>query len=153
MAQEGLRNRDCPHLHKEIVTVPIYVPYEEQSHLLNAPGVPFESAKDYLLPNSQLGGYDGGVGEMQVSGAVGEKYGYTKKELARDSRKNIDAGAAYLSSFLGSPSSVGRQYNGSVAYGQRIQAQMNNPDYNTNVVRYALIQVIKYLKKEIAKKK
>jgi RHS repeat-associated protein len=35
--------------------------YEEQSHLLNVPGIPFESIKDYVAPGSQLGGYDGGV--------------------------------------------------------------------------------------------
>jgi RHS repeat-associated protein len=46
--------------------------YEEQSHLLNVPGIPFESAKDYFMPNSQLGGYDGGVGVMQVTGGVGK---------------------------------------------------------------------------------
>ncbi|MCA9346625.1 transglycosylase SLT domain-containing protein [Candidatus Saccharibacteria bacterium] len=107
----------------------------------------FASAKDYLLPNSQLGGYDGGVGVMQVSGAVGEKYGYTKTELARDPYKNIDAGTAYLSSFnTSNPALAGKQYNGAAAYGQRIQAQVNNPNYNTNVVTYGLQQVVKSLK-------
>lgn len=113
--------------------------YEEQSHLMNLPGLPVESAVDYLLPNSNLGGYDGGVGIMQVSGSVGSKLGgYSKTELARDPKKNILSGTAYLSSISNSVgstnySAIGQQYNGSPAYGQRINAQMQNPNYNSNI--------------------
>jgi hypothetical protein len=129
--------------------------YEEQSHLL-----PTEKAKDYLFPNSQLGGYDGGVGVMQVSGSVGKKFGnYSKEELARDPSKNIDAGTAYLgvtqsnfssASQYGKTIGVGTQYNGSTAYGQRVAAQMGNPNYNRNILVAGLQGIISSLQKIIA---
>jgi hypothetical protein len=103
--------------------------------------VPISLGREQAFPNVGKGG----VGVMQVSGAVGEKYGYTKTELARNPNANIDAGTAYLSSFSGSPSAIGQQYNGSAAYGQRIQTQMNNPDYNTNVTVYSLQKLVNSL--------
>jgi RHS repeat-associated protein len=124
------------------------VMYEEQSHLLNLPGIPFESTKDYLFPNSQLGGYDGGVGVMQVTGGVGQQYGYDKYELARDPRKNIDAGIGNLGKVQsGSTAMTASRYNnGSTQtvtnYGQRVAAQVNNPNYNTNVLVYGLQQIV-----------
>jgi len=122
--------------------------YEEQSHLLNFPGLPFESIKDYVAPNSQLGGYDGGVGEMQVTGKVGKEYGYTKEELARDPKKNIDAGIGNLSKVQSNSAAMtASRYNyGSAqsvtSYGQRVGAQVGNPNYNTNVIAYGLQQII-----------
>jgi Transglycosylase SLT domain len=130
------------------------VVYDEQSHLL-----PTEEAKDYLFPNPQLGGYDGGVGIMQVSGSVGKKFGnYSKEELARDPSKNVDAGTAYLGSIQNNFSSasqygktigIGTQYNGSTAYGQRIAAQMSNPNYNRNIIVAGLQGIISSLQKII----
>ena len=126
--------------------------YEEQSHLL-----PGEAAKDYLFPDSQLGGYDGGVGVMQVSGHIGKKYGdYTKTQLARDPAININVGTTYLGAIQNSFSSVnqnsanvqiGTQYNGSTAYGQRIAAQMGNPNYNTNILIAGLHSIVASLQK------
>src|SRR6266478_5599755 len=110
--------------------------YEEQSHL-----TPDEAlGRERLFPN--VG--NGGVGVMQVSGPVGQKFGgYSKTDLAWDPYKNINAGTAYLGSIQNSFTSpnlnsqivgIGTQYNGSSAYGQRIAAQMSNPNYNTNVI-------------------
>ncbi|OHA58450.1 MAG: hypothetical protein A2571_01570 [Candidatus Vogelbacteria bacterium RIFOXYD1_FULL_44_32] len=119
---------------------------EEQSHLL-----PGEGMKDAAFPDSQLAGYDGGVGIMQVSGRVGKDFGgYTKAELARNPQKNIDSGTAYLENISSSrnttnPATIGTAYNGAGAYGQRIQSQMNNPNYNTNVVVYGLQKLVKSL--------
>ena len=119
---------------------------EEQSHLL-----PGEGVKDAMFPDSQLAGYDGGVGVMQVSGRVGKDFGgYSKAELARNPSKNIDSGTAYLGNISSSrnttnPATIGTAYNGASAYGQRIQSQMNNPNYNTNVVVYGLQKLVKSL--------
>jgi RHS repeat-associated protein len=122
--------------------------YEEQSHLL-----PGEGAKDYLFPNSQLGGYDGGVGVMQVTGGVGKQYGYDKTELARDPRKNIDAGIGNLAkvqtgnvAFTASKCNYGSTQS-LTNYGQRVAAQVNNPNYNTNVLVYGLQQIVSSLQK------
>jgi hypothetical protein len=125
--------------------------YEEQSHLL-----PTESAKDYLFPNSQLGGYDGGVGVMQVTGGVGKQYGYDKTELAHDARKNIDAGIGNLAKVqTGNVALTASRYNSASAqtvtnYGQRAAAQVNNPNYNTNVLVYGLQQIVSSLQKIIS---
>ncbi len=118
--------------------------YEEQSHL-----TPDEVlGREQILPNV---GKKGGVGLMQVSGPVGEEFGgYSKAELARNPNKNIDSGTAYLGSISNhlnstNPAAIGTAYNGASAYGQRIQAQVSNPNYNTNVAVYGLQQLVKSL--------
>ena len=113
--------------------------YEEQSHL-----TPDEVlGREYLFPDFGTGG----VGVMQVSGPIGKEFGdYSKTELARDPNKNIDAGIAYIGSFHTDDSMfVGQAYNGSASYGLRIYAQVNDPNYNTNVVIYGLKQIINSL--------
>jgi RHS repeat-associated protein len=109
--------------------------YEEQSHL-----TPDEIlGREQLFPNFEPSGYDGGVGIMQVSGKIGKNFGnYSKTELARDPVKNIDSGVSYLSAInqnqCKKPAIVGKEYNGSNSYGERIASQMNNSKYNTNIV-------------------
>lgn len=122
--------------------------YEEQSHLM-----PDEVlGREQLFPN--LG--NGGVGVMQVSGPIGKEYGgYTKAELARDPRKNIAAGTAYLGNISGNVGStnytaIGQQYNGSSAYGQRINAQMQNPNYNANIFTTTISGALGYLQQAFA---
>ena len=97
---------------------------------------------------------------MQVSGPIGEQYGgYTKAELASDPNKNIDAGTAYLGSIQNNFSStnqdtkvvgIGTQYNGSMAYGQRVAAQMSNPDYNKNIIIAGLQSIVSSLQELIS---
>src|SRR3989344_5652766 len=119
--------------------IPRAITYEEQSHLINLPNLPLESVKDYVAPNLQLGGYDGGVGIMQVSGKVAKNFGdYSKTTVARDPIANINAGTGYIASIsqekkTTDPRVIGQEYNGSLAYGQRVAAQVNNPNYNTNI--------------------
>jgi soluble lytic murein transglycosylase-like protein len=85
---------------------------------------------------------------MQVTGGVGQQYGYDKYELARDPRKNIDAGIGNLGKVQsGSTAMTASRYNnGSTQtvtnYGQRVAAQVNNPNYNTNVLVYGLQQIV-----------
>jgi hypothetical protein len=89
---------------------------------------------------------------MQVSGPIGKEYGdYSKEELARDPKKNIDAGTAYLESITGNVgatnyTAIGQQYNGSQYYGQRINAQMQNPSYNSNIFVGALSSAFGFLR-------
>ncbi|MFA6105431.1 MAG: carbohydrate binding domain-containing protein [Patescibacteria group bacterium] len=108
--------------------------YEEQSHLQ-----PDEVlGREQLFPN--VG--SGGVGVMQVSGKIGKEYGYNKAELARDPAKNIDAGVRNIAKEQGRSDSTAltaSRYNyspakGVTSYGQRVQAQLNNPNYNRNIV-------------------
>lgn len=114
--------------------------YEEQAHLM-----PDEVlGREQLFPN--LG--RGGVGVMQVTGPIGKEFGdYSKAELARDPRKNINAGTAYLSSIIqknsSDPAIVGEKYNGSKLYGERIAAQINNPNYNANIIVLGLKKLLK----------
>ena len=126
--------------------------YEEQSHLK-----PDEIlGREQFFPNIGTGG----VGVMQVSGSVGKNFGgYTKSELARDPVKNINAGTAYLSSIQNSFSApnqsskiigVGTQYNGSAAYGERINAQVSNPNYNRNIIVSRLKNIVSALQKIVA---
>ena len=76
---------------------------------------------------------------MQVSGKVAKNFGdYSKTTVARDPIANINAGTGYIASIsqekkTTDPRVIGQEYNGSLAYGQRVAAQVNNPNYNTNI--------------------
>ena len=117
--------------------------YEEQSHLM--PDEAF--GREQAFPN--LG--SGGVGVMQVSGPVGKEYNYSKEELARDPRKNIQAGVANIakeqSRSNGSVALTASRYNYNpannvTAYGQRVAAQASNPNYNRNVLVSGLQKLV-----------
>jgi hypothetical protein len=45
---------------------------------------------------------------------------------------------------------IGTQYNGAQAYGQRIAAQMSNPNYNRNVIVAGLQNLVNSLQQLIA---
>jgi soluble lytic murein transglycosylase-like protein len=93
---------------------------------------------------------------MQVTGGVGAQFGYSKQELARDPRKNIDAGIGILSKVQsGNVGLTASRYNSAntrtvTNYGQRVAAQFNNPTYNTNVLVYGLQQIVSSLQNVIS---
>jgi hypothetical protein len=90
---------------------------------------------------------------MQVNGANGQKFGgYSKWELANNPMLNIDSGTQLLSNIQTSyntknPATIGTVYNGSQAYGQRINAQMSNPNYNRNVLAAGLQKLVSSLQR------
>jgi hypothetical protein len=90
---------------------------------------------------------------MQVNGANGQRFGgYSKWELANDPMLDIDSGTRLLGNIqttrnTTNPAFIGTAYNGSAAYGQRINAQMSNPNYNRNVLAAGLRKLVSSLQK------
>jgi RHS repeat-associated protein len=123
--------------------------YEEQSHLTPDETPTFK--REQIAPTWEPSGKDGGVGLMQVNGANGQQYGgYSKWELANYPMLNIDSGTKVLAGIqknynTKSPATTGTVYNGSPAYGQRINAQMTNPNYNTNILIAGLSALVSKL--------
>lgn len=95
---------------------------------------------------------------MQVTGGTGKEFGgYSKTDLARDPTKNIDSAGRYISNIMSTentadPGKIGTVYNGSSQYGQRIEAQINNPNYNTNIFSNTAQKIGASIQKNLKKK-
>ena len=106
------------------VTTAIIV--EEQSHLM-----PGEGIAERIAPSQ----FEGGVGLMQVQEATADNFGdYSPQDLARDTGANITAGTSYLETLGDDYSSYNGAGTHAELYEQRINAQLANPDYNTNII-------------------